>query len=95
MVLPDHLVINFHSDSAHHYLEVDTSLIDAFDVKITQFSFITPDLKKCFLECDVDGQNFIFALTERNISFQFEEIEHAGMAFFRTYHRVTETKSVH
>jgi hypothetical protein len=84
-VLPKNVNIIVHTDPAHSYLEVTAELVHLLGInsKLSRHSFIDSALEKFFLECDVDGQLLVDALSEQYISFSFEERLHDVLCSFR------------
>lgn len=95
MSLPEHININFHTHENNHYLEVDSECIRSLNMNVSQFSFVSPDHQKYYLESETDGENFILLLSDHGISFKLIEIAHDSFAYFYAYQRVKPSLQHH
>lgn len=85
MSLPDSVVLNVHLDPRHAYFEVPANLVNELGLGVSRYSYVSPDNTLYYLECDFDAEKLINALAHNNISFEFNEINHEDLAFFRKY----------
>lgn len=70
------LVLNFHSDPSHGWIESSFYLLDKLNLvdKITPYSYVNLNSHTAYLEEDQDASLFLDALRNNHISYNIKEV---------------------
>ena len=70
------LVLDYHCDSAHGWIEASFYLLDKLNLvdKITEYSYVNLDSHTAYLEEDQDASLFFDALRSNHISYNIKEV---------------------
>ena len=79
------LALTFHTDLGHGWLEVDRSLIELFNLDISDYSYIKGT--KAYLEEDRDAGKLIDVLRAKHIEYKTTNKHFEGNHPIRNYRR--------
>lgn len=84
------IILKYHQDPSHGWVEVPFALVDALGIrsKITGFSYYSQARQVFYLEEDCDLRTLITALDGLGISYSFEDVMYHGSAPMRRLKRV-------
>jgi len=86
------LILTYHVDPEHGWIEVSETIVDQLGIKdkISEYSYYSFTRKSYFLEEDFDAGLLLQALKDRGIEYVIRNKEHKGEAFIRKLNRVSE-----
>lgn len=84
------LILTWHCDPGHEWLEVSASLVDQLGIldKLSEYSYYSHDQQKYYLEGDCDAAILVEALKLNQFEIVFRFQEHRGDAPMRRMARV-------
>jgi len=78
------MLLKFHIDPGHGWLEADVSLLREFNVEnVTPYSYIDPAKGIVYLEEDLDAGRLIDALEDAEVEYDVTYIDHRDLCFIR------------